>query len=382
MAINLPVYKQRRLVLTRFKRAVTGDPDSDKPDIDDRGWTGQFGPVVGVTSGTTVTVQLRRERIDTSAALFATSSDTSVFTVSSPAGGALPAGARADLGLTGGTGGNPKVAKLQIRFASATGPILHTMDVWVYSKVTVNLTPHRVTIGSAANPAGIPTAVAIATIIDKVKAIWKPCGVDFNVQPTMPDYHLFATAGVAKTRFNDAAGTHWSPEVAQMLAMFFVPNTINAYFVNQLATDDSANVLGHGISRARSSGSGGALPQPGILLGDQTSTGINRSGDVMWVANDLAHEIGHFFGLDHPAMSSGAVRQDTWGRRMLMFNFNLMGKLGGAGGWKDTAVGYGADASGNPRRGCLVTLKNLSQVSTDGESTTARTTITSAAGPY
>ena len=113
------------------------------------------------------------------------------------------------------------------------------------------------------------------------------------------------------------------------------------------------------------------MPNPGIILAD-TTAGATR--DAMWWANDMAHEIGHFFTLWHPEnLQPPNEREDTWSRRELMHNFNHMGTIGN---WKDN-VGYG-----NLNRGCFVSMKDLSQLVTDNECTTARGTIGGAAGPY
>ena len=105
-------------------------------------------------------------------------------------------------------------------------------------------------------------------------------------------------------------------------------------------------------------------------------SGSVRANDSLWLANDLAHEIGHFFGLWHYYDTGGAgatPRSDTWAYRMLMHNYNTRAP---EGTWRDD-IGYG-----NTRRGHLVTFKDLTQTPTDGECTTARQTINGAAGPY
>jgi len=380
VAVSLPIYKQRRVVLVRFQRATTGDPDAAKPDIDDRGWSGQFGPIMGIAKGSNATVRLRRERIAPTAPLFAVPSDNTALLCAGQPNYALPPTQDVDLVLSGITGGNPKVTTLDIRHGSATGPIIHKLTVWIFNPLTVKITPHMVTIKDAANP-GIASAVNIANIIDRVKAIWKPCGVDFNVQATKNDTHTFANAGVLQASTMNAAGTEvWGAEIGTLLSSNYVASTINAYFVNQIAMVTNPGLLGLGLSRATAGSSGGALPQPGIILGDTNAAGIARAGDSMWLANDLAHEIGHFFGLWHPNQKEPPnERKDTWCRRMLMHNFNSMTSLGA---WRDTVVGYGVDSTGSPRRGCLVTMKDLPQITTDGEATTVRGTISSAAGPY
>jgi hypothetical protein len=219
------------------------------------------------------------------------------------------------------------------------------------------------------------TVANVNDIMKMVAAIWKPCGINISIQPSVTDNVVFATQGIVSDNpfpgeLNTLTSTNW------------VPRTINAYFVNQIGT---GNTLGYGFSRA--SASTFHLTNPGIILGDTTAGGVVR--DTFYWANDLAHEVGHFFRLWHAENQQPPnEREDTWSRRMLMHNFNFMR---GHNPWPSS------DATGTPykyrparddigygtgRRGCLITMKHLSQLTTDGECTTARSTITSAAGPY
>jgi hypothetical protein len=365
MTIVLDVFKTRRLHFVRFERATTGNPQAGFPDPDDRGHLVQFGPVVGVLQGRQVTVRLRRVTLETATPLFLKSSDTGAFTVDDPADGNVPASATHDFKITGVTGGNPRTARLEVRHRDASGPILASMEVRVFQPAPVTITPHMVTIAQtgAAGP-GVGSAVTVSTIMDLVKAIWIHHGVTINVGATVNDNLTFAQAGTVA----------WGAELNTLLGTNWVPATINAYFVNRINMNNPAQngVLGLGFSRTSFSTFG--LPNPGIVLGDTNMSGASRVADLMWLANDLAHEVGHFFTLWHPENQQGAAtRRDTWSRRMLMHNFNLMGSLGGH---RDD-TGYG-----NLRRGCFVTMKDLPQLVTDGESGTARGTITSPAGPY
>lgn len=384
MSIPLNVCKCHRIVMTRFTRAVTGDPVIDKPDMDDRGYTGtDHGPVVGICEGDTVIVRLSRELIEDSAVLYVTSSDTSVVTVAAPALGKLPATQNMDLSLQGVAGGNPKTAKIQVRYGSNIGHVIHELSVWVFKPLDVDLTPHMVTISQtgSANP-GIGTVANLNAIMDLVRAIWRPCGVTFTVAAAKNDAVSLAAAGVVSDAGWDNVNQAQNTELNTLVSTNWVPNSINAYFVNQIGT---GNTLGYGFSRASSVTF--KLSNAGIILADQTAGG-GRSGDVHW-ANDLAHEIGHFFQLWHPEnLQPPNEREDTWSRRMLMHNFNLMrghdpwpAHDGDGVAYKYRPllddVGYGGS-----RRGCLITMKHFTQLQTDGECPTSRATISSATGPY
>ncbi len=363
MSLRINVHRTRRFHMVRFHRAIIGNPDVRYPDPDDRGYIGpEFGPIVGVLAGRTVTVRLKRLSIDRAAPLFVKTSDATAFTVHAPRGGRVPSGDFADIEITGVTGGNPKKAKLEVHYQSLTGPIIHEMSVWVFTPLNVALTPHMVTIGQAGAPAGtagVPSVANLARIMPLVRAIWGHYGVTFTVNATVNDNLSLATAG----------SVAWG-ELPTLLNSNWVPGSINVYLVSQITASSPGFItLGYGFSRTSFAGFG--MPNPGIVLADGGG-GIVR--DTMWWANDMAHEIGHFFTLWHPEnLQPPNHREDTWSRRELMHNMNHMN---GLGNWKDN-VGYGHE-----NRGCFVSMKDLSQLVTDNECTTARGTIGGAAGPY
>ena len=383
MSIELEAFATRRVVLVRVERAVTGDPVPDAPDLDDRGYRAPFrGPLVTVAAGRTVRVKLVRVMLEAATPVFLESSNPAVFTIADPADGRVPAVAEHDVRITGVNGGaNRRDAVLRVRLRDASGPIVHELHVATVRPLTVQLTPHVVTVRSA-TVAGTAPAANVAAIMAKVADVWVHYGITVNVQPVQNKTVTLATADIASD--NPFPG-----ELATLLASNWpdgttnwVPNTINAYFVRQLGT---GNTLGYGFSRTSFAGFG--LSNPGILLGDRTAGG-GRSG-LMHYANDLAHEIGHFFRLWHPEnVQPPNEREDTWSRRMLMHNFNLMR---GPNPWPRN------DGSGNPftqrprfadagygaqNRGCAITVKDLPQLNTDAEMATARATIVAPAGPY
>lgn len=364
--IQLPIYKQRRLVPVAFVRAVSGNPSLTRPAVDDRGYTGsEHGPIAGVVEGETVTVRLERVRIDAGADVYLTSDDPAIATIASPAGGKLATGAHADFEIKGVSGGNPKVVKLHARFGSATGPIIGRMAAWVFQRLTLRITPHVASIKSA-SAAAVASAVVVGNVMDLVKAIWRPCGIDFTVNATINDAYTFANPGRVT----------WGAEATQLLGHSFAAATINAHFVKCIDDPTSPGTLGWGLSRTWCNAHG--LSHPGVILGDDNLSGSSRAADAMWIANDLAHEIGHFLRLDHPENGvPPAERKDLWSRRLLMHNFNLQGP---SGNWHDH-FGFGSSGT-DIRRGCMVSMKNLAQLTTDGECSTSRATITNPAGPY
>ncbi|MEO7331730.1 MAG: hypothetical protein ABI193_24355 [Minicystis sp.] len=357
-AINIKMHRTRRFHLVRFERAITGTVNAKYPDPDDRGYIGpEFGPMVGVLVGSTVTLRLKRLSIDNGAPLFVKSSDPAAFTVHSPRGGALRSREYNEIEITGVAGGNPRVAKLEVHYQSLTGPIIHELTVWVLTPLNVTLVQHKVTIAGAAAPgvpaaAGVPSTLNLGTIVPIVRAIWGHYGITFTLNAPVVDAVTFATAGIVQ----------WAEEPT-LLGTNWVPGAINVYTVHQIET---GSTLGYGFSRSSFAGFG--MPNPAIVLAD------NSASDPVACAHALAHEIGHFFTLWHPEnMQPPTEREDTWCRRRLMHNY---ASLDPTANWKDN-VGYGAGRAGD-----FVTIKHLSQQTTDGECTTARGTIGGAAGPY
>lgn len=381
--ITIPAFGLRRVVLVRCTRAALGDPVGDAPDVDERGYGDPYpGPLTSIASGRTVKVALLRINLDTTTPLFVESSDPSALTIADPANGAVAAQERADLQLTGVDGGTSfRTAEVRIRIGSASGPVIHSLFVLVLKPVTVRMTPHRVTINGA-HASGTAPLADVDTIMAKVADIWVHAGVTIKVQPVQD-------ASITLQTPNIVSDNPFPGELKKMLAdkwpdgtTNWIPNTINAYFVSQLGT---ASTLGFGFSRQSFSGFG--LPNPGILLGDRTAHST-RSGLIHY-ANDLAHEVGHFFTLWHAGNKEPPnEREDTWSRRMLMHNFNGMRGIDpwpandGDGHPFAERPRFNNAGYGDLRRGCMITLRDLPQFTGDGECLTARAAILSAAGPY
>ncbi|WP_394838684.1 hypothetical protein LVJ94_17475 [Pendulispora rubella] len=362
MGIPLSVYGERRVVLLRWRRARHGDPHLNYPDVDNRATRApELAPVVGIQAGEEAVVRLERRAIDPNAELHVVSSDKGKVDVVLPADGKVPSGPHADIRLSGVSGGNPNEVKLEVRFGSATGPIVSILIVRCFSRRRVVMTPHLVTIAGPTGAGGIASTANVAAIMSHVRAIWRHCGVDFTINATVNDTLNFASPGVV-------SDTPFPGEVATLLSTNWVPNSINAYFVQRIG---AGGTLGYGFSRPSSVTF--ALPNPGIILADRAGPAVH---DTAWAGNDLAHEAGHFFQLWHPNNQQPPTeREDTWSRRMLMHNFNTQPIMSN---WKDDN-GYGA-IGGSARRGALVTHKDIPAIATDRECTTARNAIV--AGPY
>lgn len=144
MSIAQEVYKIERIVPILAKRAVDeAEPDNTHPDVDDRGYGApEFGPVVSVTKGKTVTVRLTRKKIDATAPLTLVSSDTSIVSVADPKDGKLPGTADMDIQITGVDGGaDKKEAKLRVQFGEKDQAItIFELNVVVFDPLDVNVT--------------------------------------------------------------------------------------------------------------------------------------------------------------------------------------------------------------------------------------------------
>ncbi|MEZ4298382.1 MAG: hypothetical protein R3B70_25750 [Polyangiaceae bacterium] len=359
----LSIYKERRVVMVRWKRARHGDPHRHYPEIDWRGTKSpEFAAIVGVMQNHEAHVRLERENIDNSAQLYVVSSDDTKVQIVDPADGKVPAGARADIKIKALVGGNPGEAHVEVRFGDKAGPILSKLLVRCFTRRRVTITPHIVTIHNSAGAGGAASTANVANIMAHVQAIWRPSGVEFTIGATQNETVNFATANILSE-------SPFPGEIRTLLMTNWVANTINVYFVRQIGT---RGVLGYGFSRPSSVTFG--TGNPGIILGDQTAGGSIH--DTAWAGNDLAHEAGHFFQLWHPNNQQPPTeREDTFARHMLMHNYNTQPVQGN---WKDDN-GYGAIGS-SARRGALVTHKHITGIATDNETSTARGAIV--AGPY
>ena len=199
MSIAQDVFKVHRIVPIQAKRAVDGEPDTDHPDVDDRGFASpEFGPAVSVTQGKTVIVRLTRKKLDAAAPLFVASSDPGVFTIADPAGGTLPATENMDVKITGVDGGtDSRDAKLEVKFGGADSRVvIFKLHVIVFQELELDVTPHRITI-STSSAAGTAPVADIPKIMEKVQAIWGHSGI--RVTPlALPDrtYQLSTGHGV------------------------------------------------------------------------------------------------------------------------------------------------------------------------------------------
>jgi len=369
VAIKLAGMKELRIVPIRFERAQTGAPDIAFPDIDDRGYNAKVpevnglaesteirGPVMGLTKKQEVSIKMIRENIDTAAELFITSSDESAISIVSPnKGEKCSSGKYCVIKLKGGdfVECRPKPAKIEVRFGAVDGPIIFELTTYIFTPLPIFIQPHIVTIHDPAGSGGHAPTMNLNDVMKQVKALWACCGVQLHVQPEKSfAINLLTANKLAWSEINNVYTESWQA------------NTINVYIMQEL---DSA--LGYGFSKDTFAGiklSNGPpavmMSHPAVFMG-MNSGSSHRSNDTYWCANDLAHELGHFFTLWHPTDGPDNSwqtwrRNETWSMRFLMHNHNTTFRHNppqGGSNWANCHdFGYG-----EKYRAGLISMKNI-----------------------
>lgn len=369
------------VVPLRVVRAITGVTEADAPDVDDRGWvmgtrpgtwgeTELRGPMVGLmVGGGPVRLRVVREDLDDTAKLFIKSTKPDLVAVTEPTnGGPLPAdGVFKIKGVKDVA--NQGVA-VQIRLGSADGPVLGEIEPHIFNPLRIPIRPHFVRIDAGTVTGDVPDQ-PIQRIVDRMKAIWKPCGVELTWDgTTVTDTIRLAVANQVKLDGPDPFG---EPKLVLGLQRkrLNLPASqrdrqINWYIIGSFST---ATTVGLGIHRALADQ---LSTDPGIFT---TADGVDNDAEFERVARTVAHEIGHFFTLAHVQnRNADNAVQDTYGMRQLMFPLSFFDAVTGVGSLtkvpRRQEVGYG-----DLVRGCLITLKNHSGHATDGECATARKAI-------
>jgi hypothetical protein len=386
--INVLCQDQTRIVVPlRLTRAAVGLPVDDAPEIDDRGWiqhrpanfgtTDARGPQFGMSVGATVTVRIIREDIDGDAPLFAT-----VSTAASPQFEVLGTGQVSPEGdiRVRAIRDTTATQKVEIRLGSTTGPVIFEIEPHVFTPRTLRITPHIVTIHQAASP-GPGTGVAptiggapvdIARIFRIAQSVWRPAGVVFDVGGTRNDEHFgFARDDMPQWQNPPGAGSENTISATNRAV-----GRLNIYFTRFME-----NSLGVGINRASMAGEGWTNPGILVAIEGQVSTGgalgvngpvSSRGTDVgdiyHLIANDIAHEIGHYLTLTHAGNVNSPGLGDTYARRQLMFPNNKMG----AGSGTEATPRFDDIGYGERFRGCLLTCKQFATHANDGEIARAR----------
>jgi hypothetical protein len=410
VALSRVVFRWERVVPVRFARApdpddptvFSGPVDPDAPDPDDRGFVassehGRAHPAgsavlpagldqavdFGVRPKTRVC--LIRQDIDNGAPLFLSTETAGIISIDQPAinppsvAGALPSAPITLIKFRAQAAGQ---TRLEVRFGSETGPVIHRLEVVVNPMIDVRMTTHVPTInGPTLNDAAgnvLPadsnrTDQDILDFINDVNKIYFPYGIRI-----IPDAAV-DRAGVLNLAHQGAVDD--VTEFNTTTALNRVAHSINAYFVPAIVElTDPKNLVNPGTI-------GGVglnlVTDPnhfGLLVADfVTDATTNQNTPVD--AHAVAHEVGHVLNLindptgqfvhvnrkvDPATGRENNVRDDIVSRRRLLYAFTDFGGPDGDHPYRDD-VGFGDNVVGP-----MLSIKQLNNDPTDLEMAEAR----------
>jgi hypothetical protein len=389
--ITFRVKDQHQIIVpARFTRAITGFSVREAPEVDDRGFTmgtrpGTWGasdtrgPMVGLMLNFKVKVQVVREDIDDTAPLFIKSSNASIVAVRAPAGGG-PLPADGIFQIEGLQDLRNAPVKIQVCLGSVDGPVLGELEPHIFTKMRIPITPHLVRIDSA-TATGTAPVQPVARIVERMRSIWWPCGIEITFDPaTTPVINDTITLAVADQCVDIEVDNF--AEMTKILGLrrraLGLPagsrdKSINWYMIQNFGPDNSGSqtTVGVGVDRALADS---LSADPGIVT---TTSGVTTDAEIERVARTVAHEIGHFFTLEHvQRRNAGDPSGDIFARRQLMFPLSFFDD-GSTNSSLTTVPRINDVGYGNLVRGCLLTQKDHAKHSTDGECASARRAITS-----
>lgn len=382
MAIRVVVQRnQQSIVPIRFYRAVVNDPPDqnsdpvrDAPAVDDRGFemgtrratwgsSDAHGAMVSIQKGDTIKIKILRTDIDDDADLYVTSTNTSVITIASPNnGGPIPKnGANKNIfQITGVEDKRKTPVKVEVRYNSATGPVIGELEPHIFKPVNLSVAFHIVSILGTA-PA--KTAADAQTMLDYANDIWRPCGIQFTFNSAQHFYnetirqhphhanrsqYRKRTTGTWKNlHYNfDRAGyvtedERWTKpwRESDMIESVNPANvSINIYWSGNSASYDSTGTYEDGDWNGLS------------------SVGTDRGGGLHLVElagkYDLGHEIGHFLSLNHSDDDNAGNEtdnKDIWLLRRLMYSQ-----------WPPNSPDYKKNVGyGDKQYGALISVKKM-----------------------
>ncbi|MBN1578801.1 MAG: peptidoglycan-binding protein [Chitinispirillaceae bacterium] len=359
-----------RRTLVKFERApdgsdpkkTSGNPSPFAPEIDDRGFvtadtlgTNEKGPALCIIKDTEVRIKILRTCIANDAPLYLKSGDGTKLEIVSPE--KLPKASSCIIKLKGLADGSTSLKVMYKK--DAVEVVAGELLVHIVSQLSFKVRPYYVTIADTAgnNPkAPADSKNDFIKAFDVAKRIWWQYGITFNIQAWRDKKARLPLAGEmdsTKADFDTVMNTNDTAGNASE------QNLINVLFVNKIT--DAYGITWDAGDFSWPNGIGMMMNPKGI-----TATGI-----------DLAHELGHFFGLANCLNGNSSVhaeddpddshkKKDIWSIRRLMY--------GGypkpdrpSDRWAHD-VGYG-----DGRYGCMLTIRNNPKDNNDNEIQNART---------
>lgn len=381
MSNQFPTQNRSQVIVPlRFTRAGVGAPREDSPDIDHRAWqilrpTSYQAPAVAprggffaILQGETVRVKISREHLDSGAALYLTKRDPSgtILEIVEPAAG-RPIAATGMVRVRGAaatpTPGQGSV--LEVRLGAADGPILSECEVRVMSPANVAVQPYILVVNANASPGRTAHVPAVSQdVYDMTAAIWKHAGVNLQIAAPITADVWNSPHADSIVFWGNAAG-----RIAWAVNGHYTASRINVYFVRysqELIQSDGSSFAPLGIGLNRIAMTGASMTNPGIMIAvdgirfaggggtwTRPSTGADHTQEL---ANDMAHEIGHFLTLSHFGAVNGPGRDDSYARRNLMHPNNLLPDRASGNNIRRNDCGYGT-SGGSGHRGCMLTMK-------------------------
>lgn len=378
MDIFVPRNGTVRVVPIRFARAGGGSAEISEslPPIDNRGHLDPtFASHVGVAVGATVDIAVVRVGIPNDLLLYATASNDA-FEVESA--NPLKSVEMGEVRITGLDGAQEsRTGWLQIRANSETGPILARLHVEVFILRRFDITFHRVrlTHGTGAHAVqDAPLAMNIDQVATYARHVWIHYGVDIH-------WEIIDDTFRVNHQWWVNLPTNSMGEIPRMLNATVDNHTCHVFVVRRINQDAGTEGFTAGRMHLRMFG----LRRPGIVISEELAWGRSAGS----VGNNLAHEIGHFFGNWHVGIRQPPrVDATSYALRNVMHNFepaltpDSWAAASGSHGdsWerpRSDQHGHGTD-----RRGTLVTLKRVPGIDNDDQAHRARALLGTAHGAY
>ena len=313
------IHKYQRICPVRFARApdatnanaISGPPDANAPDPDDRGFkkclSTTYGAIVlpvgfdsDLATQAETRVKLIRENIADDAPLYACSgSEDKLEITSAPK---IANGASVIIKFKVKAQGK---CFIEIRHNSKTGPILHRLQVVINSLRSIDIKAHSPVINGVNQLAGVPnqsvfnTKAQIDSRFVDVNKIYFPYGIKFEVMASVDnDIHNFLIEGGIDLGSAEG-GTMRSHNRAGN-------GTINVIFVPQIV-----------VTKANAAGGRDWVISRDRIGGAASSAISNPNGFIIYLADwateaqTIAHEIGHVLHLVNDPGNPRFVHSNT-----------------------------------------------------------------------